>query len=192
MTELVFASNNIHKLGEIRRLLPEGYIIHSLKERGIEEDLPETGDTIEANALQKALHVSGKYKVNCFADDSGLEIAALNGEPGVHSAYYAGLPRDDKKNIALVLDKLKNNTQRLARFKTVIAFVNNNQHFLFEGLLNGIIATEPRGKNGFGYDPVFIPENSDRTLAEVTPDEKNRISHRARAVRKFLKFLGLE
>lgn len=190
--ELVFASNNIYKLLEIRKLIPEGYLIRSLNDLGCNDELPETGNTIEANALQKASYVFDHYKINCFADDSGLEVEALNGEPGVHSAYYAGLPRNDEKNIQQVLDKLKNVQNRKARFKTVIALIENGKPFLFEGLLQGIIAEAPIGINGFGYDPIFIPEGSHRTLAELTPEEKNKISHRGQAMAKLVQQLKFQ
>ena len=190
--DLVFASNNIYKLTEIRELLPEGYIIRTLNDIGCTDELPETGTTIEANALQKAGYIFQKFKMNCFADDSGLEIDALQGEPGVHSAYYAGLPRNDEKNIQLVLEKMKGVKNRSARFKTIIAWIDNGKKFFFEGLLSGSIANSPRGKKGFGYDPIFIPEASNRTLAELTSEEKNKISHRAKAVAKFIKSLKFE
>ncbi len=189
LKDLVFASNNNYKLTEIRKLTPQGYIIRTLKEIGCEDELPETGSTIEANALQKAGYVFQHFKINCFADDSGLEIDALNGEPGVHSAYYAGLPRNDENNIQLVLDKMKGVQNRKARFKTVIAWVTNDKQLLFEGILEGTIAHSPNGSNGFGYDPIFIPEGFSKTLAEFTPDEKNKISHRAMAVKKFIESL---
>ncbi len=189
LKDLVFASNNNYKLTEIRKLTPEGYIIRTLKDIGCLDELPETGSTIEANALQKAGYVFQHFKINCFADDSGLEIDALNGEPGVHSAYYAGLPRNDQNNIQLVLDKMKAKQNRKARFKTVIAWVTNEKQLLFEGILEGTIAQSPNGTNGFGYDPIFIPEGFSKTLAEFTPDEKNKISHRAKAVKKFVDWL---
>ena len=184
--DLIFASNNSYKLTEIRKLLPEGYSLRTLNDIGCNEELPETGNTIEANALQKALHVFEHYHVKCFADDSGLEIEALDGAPGVHSAYYAGLPRNDENNIDLVLQQLKNKHNRKARFKTVIALINNGTPVLFEGILQGSIADVPLGKNGFGYDSVFVPEDYVKTLAELTADEKNKISHRARAVEKLI------
>ena len=187
--ELVFASNNIYKLKEIRKLTGEGYEIRTLNDIGCIDELPETGDTIEENALQKARYVFDHFKINCFADDSGLEIDALNGEPGVHSAFYAGLPRNDENNIQWVLEKLKHVQNRKARFKTVIALIENDKQFLFEGLLQGTIADVPRGSNGFGYDPIFIPEGDNRTLAELTADEKNKISHRGRAVAKLVQYL---
>ncbi len=187
--DLVFASNNIYKLQEIRKLTPEGYVIRTLNDIGCSDELPETGDTIEENALQKAGYVFQKFKINCFADDSGLEIDVLIGEPGVHSAYYAGLPRNDDKNIQLVLQKMNGVQSRTALFKTVIAYVNNGEHILFEGILKGAIADAPRGTNGFGYDPIFIPEGSIKTLAEFTAEEKNKISHRGIAVVKLVEYL---
>ena len=190
--DLVFASNNIYKLTEIRELLPEGYIIRTLNDIGCTDELPETGTTIEANALQKAGYIFQHFKMNCFADDSGLEIDALNNEPGVHSAYYAGLPRNDEKNIQLVLERMKEVQNRKARFKTIIAWMDNGEQYLFEGLLAGTIAKSPKGKNGFGYDPVFIPEGSNRTLAELTPEEKNKISHRAKALRGLMQKIAQE
>ena len=187
--ELVFASNNSNKLGEIRNLLPKGCTLLTLADIGCADELPETGNTIEANALQKARYLYDHYKVNCFADDSGLEIDSLNGEPGVHSAYYAGFGRNAIKNNELVLTKLSGNSNRIARFKTVIAYIHNGEQFLFEGILNGTIAYAEKGINGFGYDPIFIPDGLDRTLAELTAEEKNKISHRSKAVAKLVQHL---
>lgn len=185
----VFATNNRHKLDEVRHAAGSIIAIRSLAELGCTEILPETGHTLEANARQKAEFVHLKYSVPCFADDSGLEVEALNGEPGVASAHYAGPQRNSTDNINLLLARLANQANRKARFRCVIAVASHQGVQLFEGVLNGSIARKPQGKMGFGYDPVFVPEGETRTLAEMTLEEKNKISHRALAVRQLISFL---
>ncbi len=187
--KLVFASNNTHKIKEIQLLVPNSIEIVSLEDIGCTEDIPETANTIEENAVLKANYITENYGFNCFADDSGLEIDALNGEPGVYSARYAGEPKDDSKNIDKVLDRLKDITNRKANFKTVICLnLNGNQH-LFTGIVNGKIIENRVGDNGFGYDPIFIADGYLKTFAELTLVEKSEISHRAIAVRKLINYL---
>lgn len=186
---LVFASNNVHKLNEIRKLAPEGYEILSLNEIGCNAELSETGLTLEENALQKARFVFEKYNVNCFADDTGLEAEALNGEPGVFSARYAGKNKSAEDNMLKLLDKLKDKKNRKAQFRTVIAGIINGQEFICEGIVKGEILKMKKGKGGFGYDPVFLPEGSTLSFAEMTLEKKNKISHRAKALEKFLEIL---
>lgn len=189
--DLVFASNNAHKVKEINALLhPLGIQVKSLAEIGCSDDIPETADSIEGNAILKAQYISTKFGLNCFADDSGLEVEALNGEPGVYSARYAGEPKSDSNNIQKVLDGLKQKTNRKARFKTVIALSLNGKLHLFEGIIEGQITTKPRGNGGFGYDPVFVPNGYTLTFAEMTAEQKNNISHRALAVKKMQEFLN--
>lgn len=184
-----FASNNTHKIKEIQLLVPNSIEIVSLEDIGCTEDIPETANTIEENAVLKANYITENYGFNCFADDSGLEIDALNGEPGVYSARYAGEPKDDSKNIDKVLDRLKDITNRKANFKTVICLnLNGNQH-LFTGIVNGKIIENRVGDNGFGYDPIFIADGYLKTFAELTLVEKSEISHRAIAVRKLINYL---
>jgi|GEM_PF-87008 len=190
---LCFASNNAHKLQEIRNKIRSGSIaIISLEEAGIREDLPEHGSTLEANAWQKAEFVYSKYGRHCFADDTGLEVDALEGRPGVYSARYAGPECKAEDNIRKLLEEMEGKTDRTARFRTVISLIMDATEFRFEGDIKGMITTEPRGTGGFGYDPVFIPEGYDRTFAEMTPEEKNKISHRALAVEKLVRFLNEE
>ena len=186
--ELVFATNNRHKLEEVQDMVGEKFILKSLADIGCTDDIPETGTSFEENAKQKTDYLKNKYGVNCFGDDSGLEIQALNGEPGVYSARYSG-SRDMEKNIDLVLESLKNKEDRKARFKTVISlYLNHEQHF-FEGVVEGRIIEQRSGKEGFGYDPIFIPDGYDRTFAEMSLTRKNKISHRAKAVAKLVEFL---
>lgn len=187
--KLVFASNNKHKIQEIKQLLPSTIEVIDLEDIGCLEDIPETANTIEGNAKLKADYVTKHYGLPCFADDSGLEVEILNGEPGVYSARYAGEPKNDQNNIRKLLDQLADKTNRQAQFKTAIALNINNQQHLFIGIAKGEIATTPQGSNGFGYDPVFIPENSSETFAELNLDEKNKISHRAKAVAQLVDFL---
>lgn len=182
----VFATNNPHKLEEVRHAAGHKIQIKSLAEAGCTDELPETGDTLEANARQKAEYIFHKLGIPCFADDSGLEVEALNGEPGVHSAHYAGPQRSSTENIELLLSRMQNISNRKARFRCVIALAEPAGVQLFEGILHGEIANEPRGNEGFGYDPIFIPEGYTRTLAEMSLEEKNQISHRATAVRKLV------
>jgi XTP/dITP diphosphohydrolase len=187
---LCFATNNPHKLQEIQAILGDSFELLSLKDINCTEELPETGSTIEANSLEKAQYVYDHYEVDCFADDSGLEVNALNGEPGVDSAHYAGPQRSHADNINLLLQNLGNQTNRNARFKTVITLVQNGEVHQFEGTIDGKILTSKKGTEGFGYDPVFMPEGFDRTFAEMSLDEKGQISHRARAFQKLITFLS--
>lgn len=187
--KILFATSNQNKANEIRKMLPNNIDLLTLADIEITEDIPETSDTIEGNAKQKADYITSNYQLNCFADDTGLEIEALSGEPGVRSARYAGEKRSDDANMQLVLDKLKSSENRSARFKTVIALNINGEQFLFEGIVNGIIRQEKAGKNGFGYDPIFEPENCGKTFAEMSTEEKNQYSHRARAIKKMIDFL---
>jgi XTP/dITP diphosphohydrolase len=188
--KLCFATNNPHKLQEIQAILGDSFELLSLKDINCTEELPETGSTIEANSLEKAQYVYDHYEVDCFADDSGLEVDALNGEPGVDSAHYAGPQRSHADNINLLLQNLGNQTNRNARFKTVITLVQNGEVHQFEGIIDGKILTSKKGTEGFGYDPVFMPEGFDRTFAEMSLDEKGQISHRARAFQKLITFLS--
>ena len=186
---LVFATNNSHKLNEIQSLLGTNFILKTLAEIGCNEDIPETSATIEANASQKSAYVFKHYHVNCFADDTGLEIKALNGEPGVKSARYAGEERSNEKNINLVLQKLKNHSNRNAQFKTVISLQLEKKEIQFDGIVVGKIIDERRGTNGFGYDSIFVPNGFSKTFAEMTETEKNKISHRAIAFQKLIQHL---
>ena len=205
MNKIVFATNNKHKLEEIRSILGEGFEVLSLSDIGCHEDIPETSDTLEGNAMQKAQYVFDKYGYACFADDTGLEVEALGGEPGIYSARYAALDGDDsishdsEANMTKLLRKLKGIENRKARFRTVIALINNaplpigeemgERLQLFEGIVNGSIIKERRGGEGFGYDPIFQPEGYDKTFAELGNEVKNQISHRARAVQKLADYL---
>ncbi len=187
--ELVFATNNAHKLEEVRQILGERFTIHSLKEIGCHEDIPETGDTFQDNALQKARYVKEHYGYDCFADDTGLEVKALNGAPGVHSARYAG-DHDSEANMTKLLQELEKKQNRSAQFRTVVALILNGQEVLFEGIVTGRIATERHyGESGFGYDPVFIPDGFTETFSQMSPESKNQVSHRGRAVRKLADYL---
>ena len=187
--KLLFASSNQHKIEEIKAILPEGIELLSLKDIDFEGEIPETSDTIEGNALQKANYLSEKLSIPCFADDTGLIIPSLNNEPGVFSARYAGPQRNSDDNMNLVLDKLADKNDRSAYFSTVIALNLNGENFLFEGRVDGEIITVKRGEMGFGYDPIFVPENGAKTFAEMDAKDKNEISHRARAVNKLIHFL---
>lgn len=189
MLQLVFASNNNNKIKEIQQLVPTDIQILSLKDIGCEADIPETADTIEDNAILKANYVTEHYGYPCFADDSGLEIDVLNGAPGVYSARYAGSQRNDDDNMNKVLEKLQNETNRKANFKTVIALNMNGEQHLFTGIINGEIIHEKRGTNGFGYDPVFVADGYQKTFAELTMEEKSTISHRGKAVKQLVSFL---
>lgn len=187
--QLVFASNNKHKIDEIQNLLPTSIQILSLKDIRCFEEIPETADTIEGNAILKANYISDKYGYNCFADDSGLEIDYLQGAPGVYSARFAGEQKNDQDNIEKVLSELKDIQNRKAQFKTVIALNLNNQQHLFSGIIRGSITEMQKGTNGFGYDSVFQPNNYSITFAEMNQDEKSAISHRGQAVAELLSFL---
>jgi len=188
MLELVFATNNAHKLTEVQAIVGDKFIIKSLADIDCHDDIPETGVTFEENAQQKTDYLVNKYGLYCFGDDSGLEIDALDKEPGVYSARYSG-SRDMEKNIDLVLERLGANENRTARFRTVISLYLNEQQHFFDGAIEGTIVPERRGVEGFGYDPIFIPNGYDKTFAEMTPEEKNAISHRAIAVGKLAEFL---
>lgn len=187
--ELCIATNNQHKIEEIRALLGPFFQLKSLQEIGCFEDLAETQLTIEGNSLQKARYVFDTYGVPCFADDTGLEVEALNGEPGVLSARYAGEQKNSDDNINLLLKNLAQATNRKARFKTIITLVEPEQTTTFEGIVEGTIQTERSGNKGFGYDPIFKPKGFSKTFAELSLDEKNLISHRAIAVKKLINFL---
>jgi XTP/dITP diphosphohydrolase len=187
--QICFATNNQHKLEEVRHLRGHKFQILSLQEIGCLDELPETQDTLEGNSLQKADFVFSKYRIPCFADDTGLEVEALHGAPGVYSARYAGLQRDSNDNIKLLLQNLKSATNRNAQFRTIITLKGFKQDYFFEGIVKGKITTEKKGISGFGYDPVFIPEGFDITFAEMNMTEKNKLSHRAIAVEKLIKFL---
>ena len=187
--KLVFASNNKNKIAEIQQLIGDKFEIVSLEEIGCTEDIPETAETIEGNAILKAQYVYDKYGLSCFADDTGLEIDALQGEPGVYSARYAGEQKNADDNMALVLQKLENKTNRSAQFKTIIALNFGSEHFLFEGIVKGTITPVKRGNEGFGYDPIFQPEGFDVTFAEMSMQQKATISHRGKAVEKLVNFL---
>lgn len=189
MKSLCFATNNINKTEEIRALLGPFFLLQNLKDIGCMEELPETQPTIEGNAVQKATYVFERYHVSCFADDTGLEVESLHGEPGVYSARYAGPQRNNDDNIDLLLANLKPHTNRKARFKTVISLIDAGEIVNFEGIVFGTIIQERRGSKGFGYDAVFVPEGYDRTFAEMELAEKNLISHRAIAVKKLINFL---
>lgn len=187
--KLVFASNNKNKIAEIQQLIGDKFEIVSLQDIGCNEDIPETAETIEGNAILKAQYVYDKYGLSCFADDTGLEIEALQGEPGVYSARYAGEQKNADDNMALVLQKLEHQTNRSAQFKTVIALNFGSEHFLFEGIVKGTITPVKRGNEGFGYDPIFQPEGFDVTFAEMSMQQKSTISHRGKAVEKLVNFL---
>ncbi|ETN95924.1 non-canonical purine NTP diphosphatase [Zhouia amylolytica] len=187
--KLVFATHNQNKLLEVKALLPKSIELLSLDDIGCTEEIPETSDTIEGNAIQKANYVSEKYNVNCFADDTGLEVKALNDEPGVLSARYAGPDKDSKANITKLLEALKDENDREARFKTAIAVNIQREKILFVGIANGAISNEERGNKGFGYDPIFIPEGYDKTFAELPLSVKNKISHRAKAMHQLIDYL---
>lgn len=188
MKELVFATNNQHKLEEVQALIGSEFKLKSLADIGCTDDIAETGKTFTENASIKSRHIFNEYHMNCFGDDSGLEIDALNGEPGVYSARYSG-SRDMQQNIDLVLQKMENNPNRSARFKTVISLILDGTEHFFEGTIEGQIIKARKGTQGFGYDPIFLPNGYDITFAEMDLHEKNRISHRAQAMQKLVEFL---
>lgn len=189
MMKLVFATNNKNKIKEIKHLLNNSLEILSLEDIQCFEDIPETSDTIEGNAIQKAQYVYENYGYNCFADDTGLEIEALNGEPGIYSARYAGEEKNPEMNMNKVLDKLKNVSNRNARFKTVIALIVDGKTTCFEGIVEGEITHTKSGSEGFGYDPIFMPKGYNKTYSEMSLDIKNTMSHRAIATKKLIAFL---
>ncbi|MFT5777426.1 MAG: XTP/dITP diphosphohydrolase [Crocinitomicaceae bacterium] len=188
--KLLFATANVNKAKEIAALLPEKYSLLTLKDIDLQEDIPETSDTLEGNAQQKSNYVVTHFGLDCFADDTGLEVLALDKAPGVYSARYAGAERSDEKNMDLLLRNLQGQEDRSARFRTVISLHLNGETHLFEGIVKGIIRTEKRGINGFGYDPLFEPESCGKTFAEMELDEKNKFSHRALAFRQMIGFLS--
>jgi len=188
--KIVFATNNEHKLREIRNVLGGSFTLLSLKEINMEEDIPENEPTLEGNAIFKARYIHKASGMNVFADDTGLEVDALGGRPGVHSARFAGESKDSSANIEKILSLMKDTTNRNARFRTVIALIFNEIEYIFEGMVNGKIIKEKRGKDGFGYDPVFLPDGKNMTFAEMDLNEKNTISHRARAFEKLRQFLS--
>lgn len=192
--KLVFATNNAHKLSEVRQILGNRFEVLGLKDIGCDVDIPETADTLEGNALQKARYVNQHFGFDCFADDTGLEVEALDGAPGVHTARYAelsgyGTTHDSDANMNLLLHNLEKKCDRRARFRTVIALIIEKEEHLFEGIAPGQILTERHGQEGFGYDPIFQPDGYDRSFAEMTAEEKNAISHRGRATHQLCKFL---
>jgi XTP/dITP diphosphohydrolase len=194
--KIIFATNNPHKLKEIQNLLGSHFVLMSLKDIGFTGDIPENQPTLEGNALEKAKYIFERFNMPCFADDTGLEIESLQGEPGVYSARYAGsletFGTEDKRseaNMMKVLTNLRHITDRKARFRTVIAYIENNKEYFFEGIMIGAITTEKRGSGGFGYDPIFVPDASQLTFAEMPLTEKNKISHRAQAFAKFVEFM---
>jgi XTP/dITP diphosphohydrolase len=191
MRKLVFATNNAHKLAEVKSVSHDSIAILSLKEINCFDDIPETADTLEGNALLKAQHIYNKYGIDCFADDTGLEVETLDGRPGVYSARYAGEEQDAVKNMQKLLAELDGVANRKAQFRTVVALIEGGKVSYFEGKITGVITTEPTGNTGFGYDPVFVPDGFSQTFAELGSDLKNKISHRALAINELKKYLKL-
>jgi XTP/dITP diphosphohydrolase len=187
--QLVFATHNLHKLEEVKTLLHSNITVLSLKDINYTDEIEENETTLEGNALIKAKTIFKSIQENCFADDSGLLVDALNGEPGVYSARYAGSQKNDNDNMNKLLDKLKDIENRKAQFKTVLALILNEKEYLFEGIVHGVIAHEKKGTQGFGYDPIFIPEGFSKSFAELTSSEKSMISHRSIALKKLITFL---
>ena len=187
--KLIFATNNAHKLREVSQVVGDRFTLLTPRECGIDEDIPEEQPTLEGNALQKARYIYARTGMDCFADDTGLEVDALGGEPGVRSARYATDGHDDEANKRLLLERLSGVENRAAQFRTAVALILDGEEYLFEGIVRGTIATEQHGEGGFGYDPLFYPEGGDRTFAQMSGEEKNAISHRGRAVRKLAEFL---
>ncbi|MCM5663807.1 non-canonical purine NTP diphosphatase [Galbibacter mesophilus] len=188
--KLVFATHNLNKLAEVKAMLPDSIELLSLDDIGCTEEIEENGKTIEENAAIKANYVFEKYNYNCFADDTGLEVESLDGAPGVHSARYAGEQKNDSDNIDKLLKELKDSDKRSARFKTVISLRTDRERIIFNGIVNGVITEKRKGKNGFGYDPVFQPEGMQLTFAELSSEEKNKMSHRARAMEQLIDYLN--
>lgn len=186
--QLVFATNNLYKTKEVQQLLSGQYEVLNLKDIGCTTDIPETADSFAGNASLKSRYVNEHYQLDCFGDDSGLEVEALNNEPGIYSARYSG-ERGDEANLQLVLKKLEGQLNRRARFRTVISLISNGEEFFFEGVVQGTIRETPSGAQGFGYDPVFEPDGYTQTFAEMSMEQKNEISHRAIAMRKLIAFL---
>jgi XTP/dITP diphosphohydrolase len=189
MIELIFATNNLHKLEEIRHAAADFLKILSLSDIGCSEDIPETSDTLEGNASQKSWYIFNKYGKSCFADDTGLEVEALKGKPGVYSARYAGPEHDPGKNMTRLLNELRDYSNRQAQFRTVISLILKGKEYFFEGIVKGKILSEKQGERGFGYDPVFMPDGFDKSFAEMDLKEKNLISHRAKAMEAMIRFL---
>lgn len=187
--KLVFATHNSHKLSEVQRMLPPGLTLLTLDEIGCHEEIPETADTIEGNAIQKARYVKERYGYDSFADDTGLEVRVLDNAPGVYSARYAGEAKDNEANINLLLENLQQQSDRAAQFKTIFALCLGTELYTFEGIVRGEITHERHGAGGFGYDAVFLPEGYQDTFAQMTQEQKNRISHRGRALQKLSAFL---
>lgn len=195
MIELIMATNNAHKLEEVRQILGNKFLVKGLADIGCHEDIPETAETLEGNALQKVRYVHERYKVNCFADDTGLEVEALKGAPGVYTARFGqlngyGESHDAEANIACLLNKLQGEQNRKAQFRTAIALILDGEEHLFEGIVKGEILTSKSGEAGFGYDPVFAPEGHKESFAQMSATEKNAISHRGRAMQKLEQFLN--
>ena len=188
---LIFATNNQHKIDEVKAALPDNFQIITLKDAGIDIDIPEPHDTLQENAAEKARTIYGLTKTDCFSEDTGLEVFVLNNEPGVKSARYAGEEKSFQKNIDKVLYNLEGHENRKARFRTVVCLILNEEEHYFEGICEGVIIEQMKGSGGFGYDPVFLPDGEQKTLAEMTMEEKNRISHRKKAIDKLVKFLNL-
>ncbi|MDH7461812.1 RdgB/HAM1 family non-canonical purine NTP pyrophosphatase [Chitinophagaceae bacterium 26-R-25] len=188
--KLIFATNNQHKVDEIQHIIGNKFDVISLKQAGIDIDIPEPHDTLEENAVEKSSTIYKLTDTDCFSEDTGLEVEALNGEPGVKSARYAGDVKDFNKNIEKLLFKLGNDNNRKARFRTVISLIINKEQHLFEGICEGEIISSPAGSNGFGYDSVFVPAGATRTFAEMTMEEKNTFSHRKKATEKLVLFLN--
>jgi len=188
--KIVFATNNENKVNEVQSLLPNHITILSLAAIGCDEDIPETQPTIEGNAIQKAKYVKENYGYDCFADDTGLEVTALNGEPGVFSARYAGEQRNADDNMNKLLNELQGKTDRSAQFKTIVALILDEQQYTFEGICKGTIINEKRGEKGFGYDPIFMANGFEETFAQISLEEKNRVGHRGKAVQKLIDFLN--
>ena len=188
--KLIFATHNLHKLQEIKLLLPKSIELISLADIDFHEDIAETADSLTGNALLKARHIYERFNINCFADDSGLEVEALNGAPGVYSARYAGPQKKDEDNNQKLLSELKDRSNRKACFKTVIALIINGEEQIFEGIIEGVILHEKQGTQGFGYDPLFKPNGYSKTFAEISISEKSKISHRGLAVNKLVDFLN--
>ena len=187
--KMIFATNNAHKLSEVQAVLGDSFELVTPRMCGVEEDIPETAATLEGNASQKSHYLYEKTGLDCFADDTGLEVEALGGEPGVHSARYATDGHDFAANNRLLLKNLEGKENRRARFRTVISLIEGGEEHLFEGIVEGRIIDHESGEEGFGYDPLFVPDGFDRTFAEMTAEEKNAVSHRGRAVRKLVAYL---
>ena len=190
--KLVFATNNQHKLDEVRKMVPDNITIASLADIECFDEIPETAPTLEGNALQKARYIKDKYGYDCFADDTGLEVEALDNAPGIYSARYAGPGHDSEANMNKLLTEMAGKINRKAQFRTAIALLLNGKEYLFEGIVKGSILTEKRGTTGFGYDPVFVPEGYHTSFAEMGNEAKNQISHRAEAVKQLTAFLSDE